>query len=539
VTSVALQSVRDAFWEALHVVVLDTETCKPPDGPRRVVAVATVTLRNGRKVGSWSTFVDPECPVDAGSARIHHITDDLLVGQPTFDQVAPTLVSALTPADGQHIVLVAHNVGFDVSTLRAEFARVGATLPDVAVLDTMSRLPAELGVEAPGRSLAALCATLGVVNDDPHDAAADARACADVLLALFDLAHRAGLDDIDQLRDLAGRSATTTSIKAARPGDRPDREIAETEVSETHLATHADVLSARVRAAGLARFAQQVRECADLRCPHLADRVAAAGPSDTRLLPVLEQLLADLAGEGDTAGAGTLLAAVTGLLHALPDDGTRTGQRRAALAWASRWAPQLDQLGRCDDDTCPACTVGEPCPLDTWRDALAPLVVGDLNNTARSTLRPNGAEAGTGTYTTWLGGGEDRQLADAALWLVVDHHQRTGTDGWADEVARHAWDLHCRDPRVVETHAVTRARPGQVADLDASLDIIDTALLDRDGSTADGWRSLLVRRAHLAGLRQRAVGRPTGKLDADNNPVLARIRHPATPRRAPRRRFPG
>lgn len=94
----------------------------------------------------------------------------------------------------------------------------------------------------------------------------------------------------------------------------------------------------------------------------------------------------------------------------------RHGLREAVLAWAGRHAPALDRLDRCSgDDRCPACDLGEPCPLDTWREPLAPLAIGDIDKRARSFLKPNGSQAGTGAYTTWLKRGLDHSVADAAL----------------------------------------------------------------------------------------------------------------------------
>lgn len=235
----------------------------------------------------------------------------------------------------------------------------------------------------------------------------------------------------------------------------------------------------------------------------------------------------------------TLLPALLPLMEHLPPRKGRHGMREAVLAWAGRHAPALDALDRCgDEDRCPACENREPCPLDTWRQPLARLAVGDLGKRARSFLRPNGKKAGTGAYTTWIRRGLDRPLADEALALVVQHWRDEDQQSWADMVAQYGWDAGCLHPDITEAVAVIRAAPGAPGDLKTAVKMIDTALTTADGSTAPGWTRLEARRAQLAGLLRRAKsGRPTGEFDADGNPIYATPHHPIKPRRRRRPRF--
>ena len=178
--------------------------------------------------------------------------------------------------------------------------------------------------------------------------------------------------------------------------------------------------------------------------------------------------------------------------------------------------------------------------MNTWREPLAPLAIGDIDKRARSFLKPNGSQAGTGAYTTWLKRGLDHSVADAALALVVQHwrdtdQQRLGGHG-------RTLRLGCRLP------PSRRDREGRgrtccsrhARDLEAAVNIIDTALATADGSTAPGWVWLRARRGQLAGLLHRAtVGCPTGEFDADGYPVYAAPHHPTNPRRSRPRRFVG
>ena len=473
-----LEAARTALWANLRLVVIDLETCAPPGGgTHRVVEAAAVTCRRGASRGTWSKVVNPGCPIDPVTRNIHGITDDLVADEPTFDAIAPELVELLSGRADERVVLVAHNVRSDVSVLRAEFARVGLDLPDVGVLDTMGRLARHVDVRPADRSLAALADTLGIVNARPHRAPADAQTCADAVLALLDRAAQRGIDDFDRLLAEVSRGATTATIRTAKRAGTGTEPTPQRVIDPDHLASHADVLSARVRDRGLAAWADQVAECCQLRCPAVLERVEQAGPAPHRLLPVLEGVLDRLVVAEDGSGVATLLPALLPLLEHLTPRKGRHGMREAVLAWTRAHAPRLDALDRCNtDDRCPSCETHQPCPLDTWREPLAPLAVGNRDKRARSFLRPNGRQAGTGAYTTWLERGQDQQLADAALALVVEHWRATDQDSWADTVAQHGWDAGCRHPDITEAVATLRAAPGTVADLKAALAIIDAAL---------------------------------------------------------------
>ena len=364
--------------------------------------------------------------------------------------------------------------------------------------------------------------------------------CAQIVVKLLDLAAARGIDDFDQLLDEVSGGATTATVRAKRSG-KSSPASSRRSIDPEHIDTHLDIPSGRVRDAGIHRWAAQVEQCCRLRCPGVVDRVEQAGPAPDRLLSALDDVLVRLADEGDGPGAATLLPALVPLVEHIEPRKGRHGLREAVLAWAGRHAPALDRLDRCSgDDRCPACDLGEPCPLDTWREPLAPLAIGDIDKRARSFLKPNGSQAGTGAYTTWLKRGLDHSVADAALALVVQHWRDTDQQGWADTVARYGWDAGCRHPDVTARVAVVRAAPGTPADLEAAVNIIDTALATADGSTAPGWVRLRARRGQLAGLLHRAtVGRPTGEFDADGYPVYAAPHHPTNPRRSRPRRFVG
>lgn len=87
----------------------------------RVIEVAAIRVEGGKVVQSLSTLVDPETELPHYITNLTGITTNDLKGAPTFGQVADELAEILAGA-----VFVAHNVRFDYSFLKQEFARLGA-----------------------------------------------------------------------------------------------------------------------------------------------------------------------------------------------------------------------------------------------------------------------------------------------------------------------------------------------------------------------------------------------------------------------------
>jgi DNA polymerase III subunit epsilon len=86
----------------------------------RVIEVAAIRVEGGAIVQSLNTLIDPGTELPYYITNLTGITTNDLRGAPTFDQVADELAEILDGA-----VFVAHNVRFDYSFLKQEFARLG------------------------------------------------------------------------------------------------------------------------------------------------------------------------------------------------------------------------------------------------------------------------------------------------------------------------------------------------------------------------------------------------------------------------------
>ncbi len=155
----------------------DVETTRLDPKVGHVIEIAVIPMKDdGSPAGEeWATLVNAGT-VDVGRTDIHGIRAEWLPAAPSFAEIAGDLAEQLSG----HIP-VAHNKNFDVGFISEEWSRAGFGELNLQALDTLP-MARELGL--PGK-LGKLALALGVSLGDAHQALADTRALAGVLLALL------------------------------------------------------------------------------------------------------------------------------------------------------------------------------------------------------------------------------------------------------------------------------------------------------------------------------------------------------------------
>ncbi|MBK5223927.1 MAG: 3'-5' exonuclease, partial [Acidimicrobiia bacterium] len=406
-----MTAADDAFkllCEQHTLVVIDVETCPADDG-NRIVSIAATRVRQGRRRSTWSTLVNPGVPIT--NSQHHHLTDDDVAGARSFADIVDDLEAILGADD---TVAVAHNARFDIGVLHLEYQRLapGRAMPDRPLLDTMT-LPRVVGHQM-GRSrrLAALLDSFELANSSPHDAASDAAATADALIALLRVAANGGYTDLDDLLADAGR-ATTATLPTAEAARMPTRSSSPA-LPQAHLDTHTVLLADTATDAELDVWADAALECATLRCELLIDKADAGIDHATELHPRLTKRLTALA---KTATPGQV-ATLVGALNTLAPDAL---DRRSVRPWWRKHAPTLKGAPRCDaiDGACPDCRDGQPCPTDLAHQPLATLVCDALDGPVPKKRRSQLVGSGDRKLVTeWAHAGY-HDLAGYAAWLVA------------------------------------------------------------------------------------------------------------------------
>jgi DNA polymerase-3 subunit epsilon len=160
-------------------LVVDTETNGLAGDDCELTEVGAVLVGGGELHDRWGSLCRTSAPLRRGIQRLTGITQAMVDGAPSLEDVLPPLGELL-----QGRVMVAHNAPFDRRVLRQAFDRIGLPWPDPPVLCTAAMARSMLPLQR-RRGLTVLADALGIEVETAHRALADAETCARVLCALF------------------------------------------------------------------------------------------------------------------------------------------------------------------------------------------------------------------------------------------------------------------------------------------------------------------------------------------------------------------
>lgn len=183
----------------IHFAVLDVETTGlSPAYGHRVCEIACLRILDGVEAGSFESLVDPQRSISAGAFRVNRISSEMLVGAPTFEEVALPLLELLHNA-----VLVAHNAPFDLAFLATELEIAGLPAPEGPVVDTLTL--SRRAYSFASNSLGAVARSLEVEIGQAHRAMGDVWTTSRVLQRqIWDLDRRWGVTTLGALLDFQG-----------------------------------------------------------------------------------------------------------------------------------------------------------------------------------------------------------------------------------------------------------------------------------------------------------------------------------------------
>jgi DNA polymerase-3 subunit epsilon len=171
----------------------------------RVVEICIERVVGGRRVGLFSTLVDPGERV-GGASHVHGIDAAEIVGAPRFEAIAHEVLAALRGA-----IFVAHAAAWDVGFLDAECRRLGLALEVDHWLDTL--VLARRAFAFPSYSLDALCRELAIERGRAHRAESDVAALGAVFSRCVEVLVPASARDLWDVR-VGERRARPTIVLA-------------------------------------------------------------------------------------------------------------------------------------------------------------------------------------------------------------------------------------------------------------------------------------------------------------------------------------
>jgi len=200
----------------LDFTAIDFETAN--SSPASACSVGLVRVRDGRVVATAGWLIQPPAGHDEfqeWNVRIHGIQpEDVQTADSWIDQF--DRLCAFAGAD----VLVAHNASFDVNVLRRASEATGLECPPYRSLCSLQ--VARKTYDLDSYRLPRAAAAAGFAEFSHHDALADARACAQIVI---DSALRAGASDVFALAASLGLRITEPVVATSERAT-PERAVA-------------------------------------------------------------------------------------------------------------------------------------------------------------------------------------------------------------------------------------------------------------------------------------------------------------------------
>jgi DNA polymerase-3 subunit epsilon len=177
-----MPSQPDALPDIVIVFDLETTGFKPDEG-HRIIEIGAVPIIEGkiREDCAFQSLIDPDRSIPAESTRVHHITDEMVKGQPHIDVVLPEFLRYC----GEHAVAGQNVIRFDLPFVAAACGLLDLKPPPGAVLDTLP-LSRQLFPGARKHSLDDICYRLDIdaAGAQRHRAIDDVLLTAEALLRL-------------------------------------------------------------------------------------------------------------------------------------------------------------------------------------------------------------------------------------------------------------------------------------------------------------------------------------------------------------------
>ena len=155
---------------AEEYVAFDLETTGLSARTDTIIEIGAVRMKDGQELDRFQTFVDPQRPLDRKITELTGITDAMLKGAPTIEEILPQFLEFV---GGR--TLVAHNADFDTGFIREACRKQGLSY-DLTSADTLI-LAQNLMPQLGKHKLDVVANALSLPEFAHHRAADDAVTC--------------------------------------------------------------------------------------------------------------------------------------------------------------------------------------------------------------------------------------------------------------------------------------------------------------------------------------------------------------------------
>lgn len=160
----------------LTFVAFDIETTGLMPVVNKIVEIGAVKFRSGKVVETFQELIDPQQHIPPEATSVNGITDDMVKGKPTIEDVLPRFIDFIGYA-----VPIAHNAPFDVSFLSYDMSRLNLKAENKPILDTCV-IPKRIFPHLSSYSLENLANYLHIKSAGFHRALEDAKVCMEIFI---------------------------------------------------------------------------------------------------------------------------------------------------------------------------------------------------------------------------------------------------------------------------------------------------------------------------------------------------------------------
>ncbi len=208
-------------------VCIDCETTGLDPMSDRLIEVAVVTFTFTELLERFESLVDPKCSIPENTIAIHHITEEMVAGQPEPKDILPQVLQLI----GNHTI-IGHGIQFDINFISEECkrAKVPCKITGNPFFDTLRM--ARLYGESPVNSLERLREHFNIAEEGAH------RAMSDVIVNIEVFKYLC--DGFKTTQSLHKRLEKPILLRAMPLGKYKQRPFAEIPIEYLRWAAHKD-----------------------------------------------------------------------------------------------------------------------------------------------------------------------------------------------------------------------------------------------------------------------------------------------------------
>lgn len=172
--------------------ILDIETTGLHYQTEKITEFGIIKMKDGKEIGRFECFVNPEKPIPQEVVEVTHITDEMVKDAETIDKVMPKVLEFIGDS-----VIVAHNANFDVGFIRYNCQQLGYEL-DNTYIDTLG-LAKDLFPDFKKYKLGILAEKLNIKVENAHRALDDVITLMQVFNVMLDMLKEKNITNINEI----------------------------------------------------------------------------------------------------------------------------------------------------------------------------------------------------------------------------------------------------------------------------------------------------------------------------------------------------